>query len=156
VSLVYAIARYPSEVLRLARSVPIVVAGLRPLAVHWNEGLVHRDFHFENVLVSKEHIVMIDTSAFTFLGFLPHKKGRQMALKRIAESEVPAVLYESPHRILKLVEELNAHGITRVVIARELTKVHEEIVSGTPAELIAYFTDHPDHVRGEFVVILEP
>jgi SAM-dependent methyltransferase len=67
VSLVYAIARYPSEVLRLARSVPIVVAGLRPLAVHWNEGLVHRDFHFENVLVSKEHIVIIDfgDNAFT-------------------------------------------------------------------------------------------
>jgi 16S rRNA (cytidine1402-2'-O)-methyltransferase len=109
-----------------------------------------------SALTAALSIAGIDTSAFTFLGFLPHKKGRQMALKRIAESEVPAVLYESPHRILKLVEELNAHGITRVVIARELTKVHEEIVSGTPAELIAYFTDHPDHVRGEFVVILEP
>jgi 16S rRNA (cytidine1402-2'-O)-methyltransferase len=98
----------------------------------------------------------IDTAMFTFLGFLPHKKGRQTALKGIAASEIPVVLYESPHRIEKLLEELKAIEVTQVVIARELTKVHEEIVSGTVAEIQAHFAAHPDAIRGEFVVIVTP
>jgi 16S rRNA (cytidine1402-2'-O)-methyltransferase len=98
----------------------------------------------------------IDTSAFTFLGFLPHKKGRQTALKAIAESPVPVVLYESPHRIEKLLEELAIHEVTRAVIARELTKVHEEVISGSPKDLATHFAAHPDTVRGEFVVIVTP
>lgn len=91
---------------------------------------------------------------FTFLGFLPHKKGRQTALKALKESELPVVLYESPHRILKLLEELS--GVQRVTVARELTKMHEEVVGATPEELAAYFNTHPDHIRGEFVVIVSP
>lgn len=91
---------------------------------------------------------------FTFLGFLPHKKGRQTALKGLKEAVVPTVLYESPHRILKLLEELD--GVSRVVIGRELTKVHEELVSGTREEVMQHFEDNPDRVRGEFVVIVVP
>lgn len=98
----------------------------------------------------------IDTAAFTFLGFLPHKKGRQTALKKLAESEIPVVLYESPHRILKLLEELNVLDVSHVVIARELTKVHEEIISGTIEHAQKHFAAHPDTVRGEFVVIVMP
>lgn len=98
----------------------------------------------------------IDTSAFTFLGFLPHKKGRQTALKKLAESEIPVVLYESPHRILKLLEELAPHTVSNVIVARELTKVHEELVSGSVADVQAHFAAHPDAVRGEFVVIVTP
>jgi 16S rRNA (cytidine1402-2'-O)-methyltransferase len=101
-------------------------------------------------------IAGLDATEFTFLGFLPHKKGRQTALKKIAESDIPVVLYESPHRILKLLAELEATNASRVVIARELTKVHEEVVSGTPAELLAHFETRPDTVRGEFVVIVAP
>ena len=96
-----------------------------------------------------------DATGFTFLGFLPHKKGRQTALKKLTESEIPVVLYESPHRILKLLKELEVFKVSRVTIARELTKIHEEIISGTPAELLAHFAEHPDTVRGEFVVIIE-
>lgn len=98
----------------------------------------------------------IDTEHFTFLGFLPHKKGRQTALKALAESDIPVVLYESPHRIEKLLEELSELNVSHVVIARELTKMHEEILSGTPAELLAHFAAYPDTVRGEFVVIVTP
>jgi 16S rRNA (cytidine1402-2'-O)-methyltransferase len=98
----------------------------------------------------------IDTTAFTFLGFLPHKKGRQTALKGLKESEIPVVLYESPHRIEKLLEELKELGVAHVVIARELTKVHEEIVSGTVEEVQSHFIAHPDAIRGEFVVIVTP
>jgi len=88
---------------------------------------------------------------FTFVGFLPHKKRRQTALKKISESKIPVVLYESPHRIIKLLKELA--GASRIIVARELTKIHEEIISGTPAEVLTYFTEHPEHIRGEFVVI---
>jgi len=101
-------------------------------------------------------IAGIYATGFTFLGFLPHKKGRQTALKELIASEIPVVLYESPHRILKLLEELVQHQVLDIVIARELTKMHEEVVSGTPAELSLYFKTNPDHVRGEFVVIVSP
>lgn len=99
-------------------------------------------------------IAGLESDAFTFLGFLPHKKGRQTALKKIATSEYPVVLYESPHRILKLLAELSALNIPRVVIAREITKMHEEVASGTPAEVASHL-EQKDAVRGEFVVIVE-
>lgn len=98
----------------------------------------------------------IDTSAFTFLGFLPHKKGRQTALKKLVMGDIPVVLYESPHRILKLLEELVQHQVLHIIIARELTKMHEEVVSGAPSEVLEHFKTYPDRVRGEFVVIVTP
>lgn len=107
-----------------------------------------------SALTTALSIAGVDSDSFTFLGFLPHKKGRQTALKKIAESEIPVVLYESPHRILKLLKELEAFEISTVTIARELTKIHEEVISGTPTELLAHFASHPDTVRGEFVVII--
>jgi 16S rRNA (cytidine1402-2'-O)-methyltransferase len=93
--------------------------------------------------------------AFTFLGFLPHKKGRQTALKKIVSSEYPVVLFESPHRIQKLLEELAAAGIQRVGIGRELTKMHEEYLAGSPDELSASLATRKAE-RGEFVVVIEP
>src|SRR3989344_815888 len=101
-------------------------------------------------------IAGLDANEFTFLGFLPHKKGRQTALKKLAISQIPVVLYESPHRILKLLKELVQHQVSRITVARELTKIHEEVVSGTPSELLAHFAEHPDTVRGEFVIIVSP
>jgi 16S rRNA (cytidine1402-2'-O)-methyltransferase len=109
-----------------------------------------------SALTAAFSIAGLDATEFTFLGFLPHKKGRQTALKKIAASEVPVMLYESPYRILKLLAELDVIKESRVVIARELTKVHEEVVSGSPAELQAHFASHPDTIRGEFVVIVVP
>ena len=108
-----------------------------------------------SALTAALSIAGVDTSSFTFLGFLPHKKGRQTALKRVASSDIPIVLYESPHRVLKLLEELDQHQVSHVTIARELTKIHEELLSGTPEELLAHFATHPDTIRGEFVVIVE-
>lgn len=117
-----------------------------------------------SALTATLSIAGINTDNFTFLGFLPHKKGRQTALKKIAEivrkdspqGGMPVVLYESPHRILKLLEELVQHQVLNVIIARELTKIHEEVISGLPTELLEHFKKHPDTVRGEFVVILAP
>jgi len=109
-----------------------------------------------SALTAALSIAGLDTTEFTFLGFLPHKKGRQTTLKKVAASDMPVVLYESPHRILKLLKELETLSASRVVIARELTKIHEEVVSGTPSEMLTHFDAHPDTVRGEFVVIVLP
>jgi len=109
-----------------------------------------------SALTAALSIAGVDADKFTFLGFLPHKKGRQTALKKLVASDIPVVLYESPHRILKLLKELEALAVSMVALARELTKIHEEVISGTPADLLAHFVTHPDTVRGEFVVIVSP
>ncbi len=107
-----------------------------------------------SALTAALSIAGIDATEFTFLGFLPHKKGRQTALKSIAKSGMATVLYESPHRILKLLSELQQHvPKKRVTIARELTKVHEEVLSGSPDELAAQLKKRGAD-RGEFVVIV--
>ena len=100
----------------------------------------------------------VPASEFLFLGFLPHKKGRQKLFKEIAESGRTVVFYESPHRILKTLESLDSSlgGGKEVVIARELTKIHEEVVSGTPDELLAILKEYPKKQKGEFVVIIRP
>ncbi len=98
-------------------------------------------------------IAGIDDPSFTFFGFLPHKKGRQTMLKEIVASSHPVVVYESPHRILKLLAELAAHNIQRVYVGRELTKMHEEMLVGEPLD-IAKQLEAKGGVRGEFVLIV--
>lgn len=99
----------------------------------------------------------ISSSVFTFYGFIPHKKGRETLFATVSESDHTSVMYESVHRIEKtLVSLKKVLGPTRViVIARELTKLHEEVVRGTVNEVIQHFIEHKDHLRGEFVVIVE-
>ncbi|RJR13837.1 16S rRNA (cytidine(1402)-2'-O)-methyltransferase [Candidatus Parcubacteria bacterium] len=100
-------------------------------------------------------IAGISGDSFIFLGFLPHKKGRQTALKGIAKSSLPIVLYESPHRIIKLMKELeNVAPKARITIGRELTKIHEEILKGAPGELSKRI-EKEKKARGEFVVVIE-
>lgn len=98
-------------------------------------------------------IAGIDASAFMFIGFLPHKKGRQTAIKALLASDIPVVLYESPHRIHKLLRELAR--ARRVIIGRELTKVHEEVLSGAPAD-VSEQLEKGNKARGEFSVIVVP
>ncbi len=108
-----------------------------------------------SALTAALSIAGIDVTQFTFLGFLPHKKGRQTMLKQIAASEIPVVLYESPHRIIKLLGEIAVHvPNARVTVARELTKIHEEVVCGTPAD-VAQSLENRGAVRGEFVVMVD-
>lgn len=108
-----------------------------------------------SAVISALSISGLPASDFIFLGFLPHKKGRETLFKEIAESDRTVVFYESPHRILKALLSLQKFVPERkIVIARELTKVFEQIISGTPVEVSKYFTDNPDKVRGEFVVLV--
>jgi 16S rRNA (cytidine1402-2'-O)-methyltransferase len=99
----------------------------------------------------------VSSAEFVFLGFLPHKKGRETLFREIANSKRVIVFYESTHRIIKTLTSLIEHAPTfKIVIGRELTKQFEEFVEGTPEEVLAYFTDNNDKQRGEFVVIVEP
>jgi len=108
-----------------------------------------------SALTAALSIAGVPADEFLFLGFLPHKKGRQTAIKEIAASERTVVLYESTHRIMKLLTELSsAVSEKKITVARELTKIHEEVVSGTPSEVIQHFTSTPEKQRGEFVVIV--
>ncbi len=96
----------------------------------------------------------VDTSSFLYLGFMPHKKGRQTLFTEIAESARTVVFYESPHRILKTLESLQESG-KQVVLGRELTKMHEEFLRGTAEELFNDLSGRPS-IKGEFVVIVQP
>lgn len=97
----------------------------------------------------------LPTHEFTFLGFLPHKKGRETLFKEIAESKRTMVFYESPHRILKTLESLNKFCPNKkVCLAREITKIYEEFKTGSPSELFEYLTQNPVHQKGEFTVLV--
>jgi 16S rRNA (cytidine1402-2'-O)-methyltransferase len=92
------------------------------------------------------------TDKFCFEGFLPLKKGRQTRYKQLATEERTLILYESPHRLLKTLEEMATYwGADRQVsVSRELTKMFEETVRGTVTEVKTYFETHP--LKGEFVM----
>ncbi len=91
---------------------------------------------------------------FVFLGFLPHKKGRQTAIKALADEERTMVVYESPYRLVRLLEELSeVLGEERQVsVSREISKLHAETARGTVAEVLAHFSQK--EVKGEIVVII--
>ena len=97
------------------------------------------------------------TDTFLFLGFLPHKKGRETLLREAVQSLRTVVFYESTHRLLKALAALAKLAPERNgMVAREMTKIHEEFRAGTFAELHAHYLAHPEKVRGECVVLLAP
>jgi 16S rRNA (cytidine1402-2'-O)-methyltransferase len=126
----------------------------------------------------------IPTDKFVFLGFPPHKKGRQTFLERIMNSVYPVVVYESKHRIIKFLEEMEkmnkavmkknkeieekkmkgmskydkqeekGHTVSSVVVCRELSKMHETVYRGDIKEIIDKIKNNRDDQKGEFVVVL--
>ncbi len=103
-------------------------------------------------------IAGVPTHEFTFLGFLPHKKGRQTLMKEIAAMQRTVVFYESPHRLEKALAELMVvlPDTRKVTVMRELTKLFESAISGSAEEVSTYFKDHQKEVRGEIVIIVSP
>ncbi len=110
-----------------------------------------------SALAAALSIAGLRAPSFTFYGFLPLKKGRETIFKEIAASERASVMYESPHRIMKTLATLAGvlPPTRRIGVFRELTKMYEEARVGSAEEVLAYFTQHTDKQRGEFVVIVE-
>lgn len=91
---------------------------------------------------------------FSYRGFVPHKKGKETFLREVGESEYPVVFFESVHRIVKTLERLKNFMLEgkRLIIGRELTKMHETIYRGSIDEVIAKVSSDP--VKGEYVIIV--
>jgi 16S rRNA (cytidine1402-2'-O)-methyltransferase len=92
---------------------------------------------------------------FCFEGFLPHKKGRKARLISLVDETRTIILYESPHRIVRTLQELQQvmGNERRCAVSRELSKLHEETLRGTFSELIEHFARKPP--RGEMVLVVE-
>jgi 16S rRNA (cytidine1402-2'-O)-methyltransferase len=95
------------------------------------------------------------THRFVFEGFLPAKKGRKRRIEEIAKESRTVVLYESPHRLLRTLTDLEAAigGERQVAVSRELTKKFEETRRGALSEVRTYFDEQP-RIRGEFVIVI--
>lgn len=92
---------------------------------------------------------------FAFEGFLPLKKGRQTLLKKLAEEERTMIFYESPHRLLKTLQQFSAYfGADRKIsVSRELTKIYEETINGPLRDVMQHFLEK--EVKGEIVIVVE-
>ncbi len=108
-----------------------------------------------SALTTIASVAGLPTDKFVFLGFLPHKKGRQSLFNFIKESDRTIIFYESPHRILKTLTALTEvlDEKRRVVVGRELTKKFETIYRGSAKEVLEKV--QADKVKGEFVVVVE-
>jgi 16S rRNA (cytidine1402-2'-O)-methyltransferase len=98
----------------------------------------------------------LPSDRFYFEGFLPHKKGRQTRIKNLCDKEQTVIILESPHRIIKLIDQLSdlAEPERKVTISREISKVYEETIRGTIAEVKEELADRKT-IKGEIVVCLE-
>jgi len=102
----------------------------------------------------------INISKFVFFGFPPHKNKRKKFIKKILESEFPAVVYESKHRIIKFLEEIRKDSketnktLNYLIVLRELSKKHETIYRGDIDDIINKIKNNPYSQKGEFVIIL--
>lgn len=91
---------------------------------------------------------------FAFEGFIPHKKGRKTRLEMVAKMNQTLVFYESPHRLVKTLEQFAEHFGSEcpASVSRELTKIHEETVRGTLSELVAFYKNKL--IKGEIVIVV--
>ncbi len=126
--------------------------GTRLIRAAWNEGVTVVPIPGASAVITALQASGVDTSEFIYLGFLPHKKGRETLFRLIAQESRTVVCYESPHRLLKTLKALEQCG-RHMVVARELTKIHEEFVRGTCAEVCAIFHAR-EKILGEYVLII--
>src|SRR3989344_1209379 len=104
--------------------------------------------------LSISHVPVHD---FVFLGFLPHKKGRQTLFQEIEEGRRAYLFYESPHRIVRTLQSLAQRNLKKkILLFRELTQMYEEILEGTAAELVLQLLGTPEKQKGEFTVVVSP
>ena len=96
----------------------------------------------------------IDLTRFTFLGFPPNKKGRETFFKEVVAEKYPVIFYESTHRLMKNLELLASFKDMNLIVGKELTKIFEEVARGKASEILEYFQNNSDKVKGEFVIIV--
>ncbi len=91
---------------------------------------------------------------FTYIGFIPHKKGRETLFKQMAEREMPTIFLESTHRIMKTLEALAKHldSNRKIFVGRELTKIHETHYRGLITDVVQQLKT--TSTKGEFIVII--
>lgn len=108
-----------------------------------------------SALTALSSVSGIDLSSFVFLGFPPHKKGRETYFKKLVSYDLPVIYYESPHRLIKNLELLKTLAPDKnIILGRELTKMFEEVVRGNVDKILKYFKENTDKARGEFVIIV--
>lgn len=107
-----------------------------------------------SALTALVSVAGIDMQRFIFLGYPPHKKGREKFFKEVIASKYPIIYYESPYRVIKNLELLKSLDANKkIIFGRELTKMFEEIIRGSIEEILEYFKNNPEKVKGEFVII---
>jgi len=107
-----------------------------------------------SALTALSSVAGIDMQKFVFLGFPPHKKGRETYFKEVIDQKYPVMYYESPYRLMKNLELLKKFECKKnIIVGRELTKIFEEIIRGDADEIIDYFSKK-DKIKGEIVVII--
>lgn len=122
--------------------------------------LINNQIKFESIpgpsaLSAAISIAGVQASSFVFLGFLPHKKGRETIFREIYATKVTTIFYESPHRIIKTLKSLLKYcPDKKVTICRELTKIYEEVITGKVFEVQNYLENNPEKIKGEFVVFV--
>lgn len=108
-----------------------------------------------NALGAIVSVAGIDMREFIFRGFPPHKKGRQTYFQAVADSTIPVIYYESPHRVVKNLELLlELAPEKKIILGRELTKIFEEVVRGSVSEVKAYLESKAGKMKGEFTIIV--
>jgi len=105
-------------------------------------------------LTALASVAGIDMQRFTFLGFSPHKKGRETFFKKIVNSRYPVIYFDSVHRVIKNLELLNSLDPGKnIILGRELTKMFEEIIRGKSLDVLKYFEENKSKIKGEFIII---
>lgn len=109
-----------------------------------------------NAAIAALSVSGFPTDKFIFMGFPPHKKGRNKFFEEVARAEYVVVFYESTHRILKAMEQLKSSVPgRRIVVCRELTKMFESVYRGTAEEILNRLNEDENNLKGEFVVIVK-
>ncbi len=110
-----------------------------------------------SALIAALSVSGFSASEFVFYGFPPVKKGRASFFKEISENNKTSIFYESPHRLIKSLKEIekNCGPDKKIFIARELTKIFEEKKRGKISEIIGYFENNKNKIKGEFVILIE-
>ena len=133
----------------------LLVKRVQSLALHTSGAVKFEAIPGPSAVTAAFSIAGLSGNQFSFLGFVPQKKGRETFFTELVEYSHPVIFFESTHRILKTLESLlEKYPAATLHIGRELTKMHEEMLVGTSKEILALLQEKTEKQKGEFVVIV--